>query len=122
MVGGGYEKFPLKTRLLREEQQSFFLGEACYCGSMRYSKRMHNCEPIPFSVAQAYGAHLAPQVEAPVHAQPMQTLVAATVPGKVAFDGIEVSNLQPLQMYSRCADRIEAATRVATGQQLNTQA
>ncbi|MBT5136452.1 MAG: hypothetical protein HN568_06285 [Phycisphaerae bacterium] len=83
---------------------------------------MHNCEPIPFSVAQAYGAHLAPQVEAPVHAQPMQTLVAATVPGKVAFDGIEVSNLQPLQMYSRCADRIEAATRVATGQQLNIQA
>jgi hypothetical protein len=44
------------------------------------------------------------------------------VPGKVAFDGIEVSNLQPLQMYSRCADRIEAATRVATGQQLNIQA
>jgi hypothetical protein len=57
-----------------------------------------------------------------VRAQPVQTLVAATVPGKVAFDGIEVSNLQPLQMYSRCADRIEAATRVATGQQLNIQA
>ena len=42
--------------------------------------------------------------------------------GKVLFDGIEVSNLQPLQMYSRSADRIEAATRVATGQHLNIQA
>lgn len=83
---------------------------------------MQNIGPIPFAVAQAYGAQFAPQVEAPVHAMPVQKLVAATVPGKVLFDGIEVSNLQPLQMYSRSADRIEAATRVATGQHLNIQA
>ena len=37
-------------------------------------------------------------------------------------DGIAVNDLQPLQLYARCADRIEVATRIATGQHLNIQA
>ena len=56
------------------------------------------------------------------NAVPLQQIVAAQVPGKVDFDGVEVSNVQPLQLYTRCADRIEAATRIATGQRLNIQA
>ena len=54
--------------------------------------------------------------------QPVQQIVAAQVPGKVSFDDVEVSSVQPLQLYTRCADRIEAATRIATGQQLDIQA
>ena len=75
---------------------------------------MHNNGPIPFALALG-AEHL------PVTA-PVQQIVAAQVPGKVAFDGVEVSDLQPLQLYTRSADRIEAATRIATGQQLNIQA
>jgi hypothetical protein len=52
----------------------------------------------------------------------VQQLVAATVPGKVMFDGIDVSTVQPLQLYTRSADRIEAATRIATGQHLDIHA
>ncbi len=75
---------------------------------------MQNCGSIPFALA--LGAEHVP-VDAPV-----QQIVAAQVPGKVSFDGVEVSNVQPLQLYIRCADRIEAATRIATGQQLDIQA
>ncbi len=55
-------------------------------------------------------------------AAPMQQIVAAQLPGKVDFDDVEHTSVQPLQLYTRCADRIEAATRIATGQQLNIQA
>ncbi|MBC8201284.1 MAG: hypothetical protein H8E86_04490 [Planctomycetes bacterium] len=78
--------------------------------------------PIPFSVAQAYGAHRATQVAKAAVASPVQQLVAGQVSGKVTFDGIDVSNVQPLQLYTRSADRIEAATRIATGQHLDIQA
>ena len=56
------------------------------------------------------------------NAIPVQQLVAAKVSGKVEFDGIDLLDVQPLQLYTRCADRIEAATRIATGQQLNIEA
>ena len=59
--------------------------------------------------------------QVPTHA-PVQQIIAAQVLGKVEFDGVEVSSVEPLQLYTRCADRIEAATRIATGQQLNIQA
>jgi len=78
--------------------------------------------PIPFAVAQAYGAKPATHVVQVADAQPVQQLVAAQVSGKVTFDGIDVSQLQPLQLYTRSADRIEAATRIATGQHLDIQA
>ena len=47
---------------------------------------------------------------------------AVFVPGKVTFDGIAVSDMQPLQLYARTADRIEAATRLAIGRNLDIQA
>ena len=75
---------------------------------------MQDNSPISFAIA--LGTEQVPE-EAPV-----QQIVAAQVPGKVSFDGVEVSNLQPLQLYTRCAARIEAATRIATGQQLDIQA
>lgn len=77
---------------------------------------MQDYGPIPFALA------LAPEeANVPVEA-PVQQIVAAQVPGKVSFDGVEVSDVQPLQLYTRSADRIEAATRIATGQHLNIQA
>jgi|TARA_B100001964_G_scaffold118892_1_gene132326 hypothetical protein len=78
--------------------------------------------PIPFSVAQAYGMQRATQVTKAVVAQPVQQIIAGQVAGKVQFDGVDVSNAQPLQLYTRTADCIEAATRIATGQQLDIQA
>mgnify|MGYP001266629897 CR=1 FL=1 len=75
---------------------------------------MQDNGPIPFAIA--LGAEHVP-VDAPV-----QQIVAAQVPGKVSFDGVKVSNVQPLQLYTRCADRIEVATRIATGQQLDIEA
>ena len=70
--------------------------------------------PIPYALA--LGAEHVPA------GQPVQQIVAAQVPGKVSFDGVEVSDVQPLQLYTRCADRIEAATRIATAQRLDIQA
>tara|TARA_B100001971_G_C18010784_1_gene442275 strand:- start:93 stop:344 length:252 start_codon:yes stop_codon:yes gene_type:complete len=78
--------------------------------------------PIPFPIAQAYSLQRATQVAKAAVAAPVQQLVAAQVPGKVTFDGIDVSNVQPLQLYTRSADQIEAATRIATGQHLDIQA
>ena len=75
---------------------------------------MKNYGPIPFAIA--LGAEHVPT------SLPVQQIVAAQVPGKVSFDGVEVSDLQPLQLYARSADRIEAATRIATGQHLDIQA
>lgn len=78
--------------------------------------------PIPFSVAQAYGAQKTTHVAKAVTAQPVQQIVAGQVAGKVQFDGLDVSSAQPLQLYTRTADRIETATRIATGQHLDIQA
>jgi hypothetical protein len=78
--------------------------------------------PIPFSVAQAYGAQRATQIAKATVAQSVQHIVAGQVAGKVHFDGVDVSNAQPLQLYTRTADCIEAATRIATGQHLDIQA
>ena len=64
----------------------------------------------------------ATQVTKAVVAQPVQQIIAGQVAGKVQFDGVDVSNAQPLQLYTRTADCIEAATRIATGQQLDIQA
>ena len=78
--------------------------------------------PIPFSVTQAYGAPKVTHVANSTVAQPVQQLVAGQVSGKVDFDCVNVSNAQPLQLYTRTADCIEAATRIATGQHLDIQA
>ena len=78
--------------------------------------------PIPFAIAQTYGAQYATQVAQEIVATPAQQLVAAQVSGKVNFDGVDLSEVQPLQLYTRSADRIEAATRIATGQHLDIEA
>ena len=80
---------------------------------------MESCGPISFAAAQAYMLQPAERV---VEKTSAHQLVAGSVPGRVSFDGVELPNVQPLQLYSRSADRIEAATRIATGQRLNIQA
>ena len=78
--------------------------------------------PIQFAIAQTYGAQYAAQITQAIVATPAQQLVAAQVSGKVNFDGVDLSEVQPLQLYTRSADRIEAATRIATGQHLDIEA
>jgi hypothetical protein len=78
--------------------------------------------PIPFAAAQAYGIKPAAPSVPVADATPVQNLVAAQVPGKVTFDGVPVSDMQPLQLYARTADCIEAATRLAVGHNLDIQA
>jgi hypothetical protein len=83
---------------------------------------MHIEGPIPFSVAQACGAQKVTQVTQTAASLPVQQIVAGQVAGKVHFVDADISNAQPLQLYSRTADCIEAATRIATGQHLNIEA
>ena len=78
--------------------------------------------PIPFSAAQAYSIKPSTPSLPATDVSPVQNLVAAQVPGKVTFDGVAVSDMQPLQLYARTADRIEAATRLAIGRNLDIQA
>ena len=61
------------------------------------------------------------QLAAPVEqdASPVQKLIAGRVEGKVYFEQVPLADVQPLQLYARNADRIEAATRIAKGQSLN---
>jgi len=78
--------------------------------------------PIPFAVAQSYDAHQTINVAKEISATPIQQLVAAQVEQSASFEAVAASDLQSLQLYTRCADRIEAATRIATGHLLNIQA
>ena len=78
--------------------------------------------PIPFAAAQAHGIKPTTPTVPVAEASSVEHLVAAQVPGKVTFDGIAVSDMQPLQLYARTADRIEAATRLAIGRNLDIQA
>ena len=76
---------------------------------------MQHNGPIPFALA--LGAEHLP-VTTPAH-----QIVAAQVPGKVSFDGVGTLKCPTIAtLYPKSADRIEAATRIATGQQLNIQA
>ena len=78
--------------------------------------------PISFTAAQAQGVKpTTPNVQV-TDTSPAQQLVAAQVPGKVTFEGVAVSDIQPLQLYERTADRIEAATRLEVGRNLDIQA
>ena len=78
--------------------------------------------PLPFAAMQAYGVQNAASMTKATASAQVQQLVAGQVVGKVSFDGVDVSTLQPLQLYTRTADRIEAATRIATGQHIDIQA
>jgi len=83
---------------------------------------MHIAGSITFEEARAYGVLNTPEVVIETPTPQVQQLVAARVPGEITFDGVAVSDMQPLQLYTRCADRIEAATLLATGQHLDIQA
>ena len=83
---------------------------------------MHIDGPIAFAVAQAYGAHREIHVAQATAATPVQQLVAAQVSGIATFDSVALADVQPLQLYTRCADRIEAATRIGSGHLLDIQA
>ena len=92
--------------------------------------------PIPFSAAAAYGlparpapAASEPAAKANASAQtmtprPVDFLVAGTIRSDVnrgvGFDGDAVSTAPAsMAMYSRTAERLEAATRVALGKSLD---
>ena len=77
--------------------------------------------PFPFATTQAIAMQRAAAI--PLDATPTRShqVVAGKVAEKVTFDEVEISPSQPLQLYTRSADRIEAATRIATGQQLDIQ-
>lgn len=78
--------------------------------------------PISFTAVQAQAIKpTTPNVQV-TETTPAQQLVAAQVPGKVTFEGVAVSDMQPLQLYARTADRIEAATRLEVGRNLDIQA
>ena len=49
----------------------------------------------------------------------VQQLVAGQVKGKVHFCEVPLSNVQHMKLYSRNADQIEVATRIAKGHKLN---
>src|SRR5688572_17434052 len=86
--------------------------------------------PITPHIARAYGlaplARPAESMPAAVNKLPAnaQTLVAGRVSGPVEFDGVSVprSNPAALSLYSRAADRIEAATALQIGRTIDIKA
>ncbi len=95
---------------------------------------------IPFHVAQAYGMKAASPASKPVPARPAEALmptmpsrtpeqvqrtgelVAGTVPGKIAFTpaaGPPTGGGEVLPMYTRAADRVEAAVGIQLGKQID---
>ena len=82
-----------------------------------YSRNMHIKGPYPFIIAGTFDAQNGSAE--PIPATPAQTLIAGQVSDSIEFEEAEVATLHPLQLYSRVADRVEAATRLATGQRLN---
>lgn len=89
------------------------------------------------NIARAYGVPQARQAQPAIPTQPVagvesmaftprlptnaQSLVAGHVRGSVEFDGVSVprSNPASLNLYTRAADRIEAATAVQIGRTID---
>ena len=100
---------------------------------MRIDAVSNFISPITPYVARAYGL---PQARPAVAVEPMpaatatklpdnaQMLVAGRVSGPVEFDGVSVPRSHPaaLSLYSRAADRIEAATAVHIGRTIDIKA
>ena len=81
---------------------------------------MDIANPYSFAQMKVYvGAQEQQSIAAEQVASPVQQLVAGRVEGKVHFEQVPLADVQPLQLYARNADRIEAATRIAKGQSLN---
>ena len=101
---------------------------------MRIDGVSNSIAPITTHIAQAYGLPRA-QPAMPPESMPAagavnklpanaQTLVAGRVNGPVEFDGVSVPRSHPaaLSLYSRAADRIEAATAVHIGRTIDIKA
>ena len=81
---------------------------------------MDIAHPYSFAKMKAYlGAQEQRAESSQQVASPAKQLVAGRVEGKVYFEQVPLADVQPLQLYARNADRIEAATRIAKGQSLN---
>lgn len=100
---------------------------------------------IPPHIARAYGVPPARSVAQPASTQPSarcnavqgpsattspsaiqpgcaaQSLVAGRAPGPITFDGVSIPRTNPgvLHLYTRAADKIEAATAVQIGRTLD---
>ena len=85
---------------------------------------------LPMQVSKAYGVtHAAPtaasHTQAPLQmqrtAEPSSQLVAGHVPGSVNFDASSqrAANAGVFQMYTRAADKVEAAVAVQIGRSLD---
>lgn len=91
---------------------------------------------IPSHIARAYGvtpnravapralAHPAISTQQPPRsesASAAQSLIAGRVPGPVAFDGVSVPrpDANVFHLYTRAADKIEAATAVQIGRTID---
>jgi hypothetical protein len=83
---------------------------------------------LPFNIAKAYGlggtSGPAP-ARPPVDARPAPTvnqLIAGRTNQPVDFDApaaLPMNNVNPLQLYTRAADRIEAAVGIEVGKKLD---
>lgn len=91
----------------------------------------------PSHVARAYGVSQPRAIAAPASTEPLasigptaaaaklptnaQSLIAARVSGPVQFDGVSVPSSNPaaLNLYTRAADKIEAATAVQIGRTID---
>jgi len=83
---------------------------------------------LPFNIARAYGV-MQPQktatvqpVAQPSPAKPVDQLIAGRTNQPISFDGHTVgqsSGTGALQLYTRAADRIEAAVGVELGKTLD---
>ena len=83
---------------------------------------------MPAHVARAYGApppvksaQPASATKSAAETRKPESLVAATVPGKVNFQGTIAPTTSPdaFAMYTRSADRVEAAVGVALGRTID---
>jgi hypothetical protein len=99
---------------------------------------------IPSHVARAYGLPQSRPIARPASTQPIaacapaqgasatpssaiggsraaESLIAGRAPGPITFDGVSIPRTNPgvLQLYTRAADKIEAATAVQIGRTLD---
>ena len=78
---------------------------------------MHIKGPYPFILTEIFDSQNASAKAIAI--APAQALIAGKVSDSIEFEETKPATLNSLQLYSRVADRVEAATRIATGQQLN---
>lgn len=91
--------------------------------------------PLPFRIANAYGVK--PAAVPPVAAAEPSTRIVNLIAGRVALpadpalasasaapagEAFDQTTRQTFQMYTRAADRVDVATRIAVGRTVDTTA